>query len=66
MPKIMPIDINQLMESVMQQASDEIFQQAITLVEKNGVCFFRFTKEDGIVIIHPRFNSRLNGVIADA
>lgn len=66
MPKIMPIDIEQLMDNMVRQASDEIFQQALGLVEKNGVCFFRFTKEDGIVIIHPRFNSRLNGVIADA
>lgn len=66
MSKILSLDVNQFLEAMSQQVAEDVFQQAVGVVEKHGVCYFRFTKEDGMVIIHPRFNSKLNGVISDA
>lgn len=53
-------------EKVAQQTADDLFEQAISVVNENGVCYLRFTREDGMVVLHPRYNSKINGVISDA
>jgi hypothetical protein len=60
------IDPEKLMEQIINDKAEEVFSDALGVVEKHGVCYFRFTAQDGITIIHPRFNKQLTGVISDA
>jgi hypothetical protein len=66
MKKVLMLDVNELMESAAQGAADDVFQRALEIVERHGVCYFRFTKDEGMMIIHPRFNEKINGTISDA
>lgn len=66
MKKMLMVDVNDLMDSAIREAADGVFERAMEIVEKHGVCYFRFTKEDGMMIIHPRFNEKINGTISDA
>ena len=54
------------LENIMMQRANNIFENVVEITKKHGVCFIRFTKEDGMVIINPEYNSRINGAIADA
>jgi len=58
--------MEQLMESMVNEKAERAFNEMIRIVNKHGTCFFRFTLEDGIVIIVPRHTPMINGVIADA
>ena len=62
MSKVLMVDL----ERDAQDRAENIFQTVIELTKKHGVCFLRFTTADGMVIIEPRYNSKINGVIADA
>lgn len=66
MPKMLLIDADKLIEQMISEKADEVLSDALGVVEKHGVCYFRFTAQDGITIIHPRFNKQLTGVISDA
>ena len=66
MPKITTADISQLIQSEISSKADKTLNDMLDLIEKHGVCYIRFTVEDGMVIIAPRYNSKINGVIADA
>ena len=66
MPKITTVDISQLIQSEISSKADKTLNDMLDLIEKHGVCYIRFTVEDGMVIIAPRYNSKINGVIADA
>lgn len=66
MKKVLMVNIDDLVESAIREAADGVFERALEVVEKHGVCYFRFTKEDGMEIIHPRFNEKINGTISDA
>lgn len=46
--------------------ADAVFAKVLEVMEKNGVCYCRFTMDDGVQIIDPRYNQRITGVIADA
>lgn len=62
----MLFDINQLMESAVSDRAESMFEDMLEIVKKHGVCYFRFTREDGIIIVNPKYNAKLNGVISDA
>ena len=62
----MMLDINQIIESMVNDKAENMFGDMLDIVKKHGVCYFRFTREDGIIIINPKYNAKLNGVIADA
>jgi hypothetical protein len=66
MSKITTVDISQLIQSEISSKADKTLNDMLDLIEKHGVCYIRFTVEDGMVIIAPRYNSKINGVIADA
>jgi ABC-type antimicrobial peptide transport system ATPase subunit len=66
MPKITTADISQLIQSEISSKTEKTLNDMLDLIEKHGVCYIRFTLEDGMVIIAPRYNSKINGVIADA
>lgn len=66
MSKITMVDISQLIQSEISSKADKTLNDMLDLIEKHGVCYIRFTVEDGMVIIAPRYNSKINGVIADA
>jgi ABC-type antimicrobial peptide transport system ATPase subunit len=66
MPKITTADISQLIQSEISSKAEKTLNDMLDLIEKHGVCYIRFTLEDGMVIIAPRYNSKINGVIADA
>jgi hypothetical protein len=66
MSKITTVDISQLIQSEISSKADKTLNDMLDLIEKHGVCYIRFTLEDGMVIIAPRYNSKINGVIADA
>lgn len=66
MPKITTADISQLIQSEISSKTEKMLNDMLDLIEKHGVCYIRFTLEDGMVIIAPRYNSKINGVIADA
>lgn len=54
------------LESMISLEAEMLLGSAFKIVNEHGVCYMRFTKEDGIVIIKPEYNKRINGVIADA
>jgi hypothetical protein len=66
MPKITTVDVSQLIQSDIGGRADKMLNDMLDLLEKHGVCYLRFTLEDGMIIIAPRYNSKINGVIADA
>lgn len=66
MSKVVILDMNQLMDSSINERAESVFSDMMNVVEKHGVCYFRFTLEDGIVIVKPEYNAKINGVIADA
>lgn len=66
MPKMLLIDADKLVEQMISDRAEQVFDDALGVVEKHGVCYFRFTAQDGITIINPRFNKQLTGVISDA
>ena len=66
MPKITTVDISQLIQSEISSKAEKTLNDMLDLIEKHGVCYIRFTLEDGMVIIAPRYNSKINGIIADA
>lgn len=65
MSKMLMVNINDIEESMVEHAED-IFNTVLKLTEQHGVCFMRFTRADGMVIIDPEYNQRINGVISDA
>jgi hypothetical protein len=65
MPKVIVFNVMPSEEDSKAQA-EKVFSMVLDLTDQHGVCFLRFTKSDGMVIIEPRYNARINGVIADA
>lgn len=63
--KIMIIDAEE-MDEIMQQHAEDTLHTIIDITKKHGVCYLRFTKEDGMEIIKPKYNERINGAICDA
>jgi hypothetical protein len=66
MKKVLIINSDEDQESMAQDFAEAIFDRARELVREHGVCYFRFTREDGMLIIHPKHNKQITGVIADA
>lgn len=62
----MMLDISQLVESSVSDKAESMFEDMLGIVKKHGVCYFRFTMEDGIAIIKPEYNAKINGIISDA
>ena len=65
MTKTVIVDMDQISEMADMKA-EAMFENALDLLKENGVCYFRLTTEDGMIILHPRYNSKINGVISDA
>lgn len=65
MPKVMVFNIIPPEEESLSRAED-LFNTVLDVVKEHGVCFLRFTKADGMVIIEPKHNAKINGVISDA
>lgn len=65
MSNIYAIDPEKI-EEIMQQRAEDLFQDVVELTKKHGVCFIRFTRADGMVVIDPKYNQQINGVISDA
>lgn len=53
-------------DSLIQDHADKLFDDVLDITLQHGVCFIRFTREDGMVVIDPRYNAKINGIIADA
>jgi hypothetical protein len=66
MPKIVMVEVDKLLESSTAEAADQCLSDVLSIVESHGVCYLRFTKEDGILIIQPRYYQKFNGIISDA
>lgn len=66
MSKLLVLDMNKLLEDRAHLEADQMFAKVLELMEANGVCYCRFTRDDGVQIIDPRYNQRITGVIADA
>ena len=66
MPKVTTLSLSELLKLQTQNDSDLAFAKVLELMEKHGVCYCRFTLEDGVQIIDPRYNQRIVGVISDA
>jgi hypothetical protein len=66
MPKATTLSLADLLKAQTQTDSDLAFAKVLDLMEEHGVCYCRFTKEDGVQIISPRYNQRISGVISDA
>jgi hypothetical protein len=66
MPKVTTLSLSELLKLQTQNDSDLAFAKVLELMEKHGVCYCRFTLEDGVQIIDPRYNQRISGAIADA
>lgn len=65
MTKVIMVDMDQI-ESEATQKAEIVFDNAMDLLKEHGVCYFRLTVEDGMIILHPRYNAKINGVISDA
>lgn len=65
MTKVVMVDVNEIMEEADNRA-EVVFDNAMDIIKAHGVCYFRFTLEDGMSIVHPRYNAKINGVISDA
>lgn len=63
--KIFVIDADE-MEQIMQEHAENTMNTILNVVKKHGVCYLRFTKDEGMEIIEPKYNARINGAIADA
>lgn len=66
MPKVTTINLAELLRAQSNNEADLAFAKVMELMEKHGVCYCRFTLEDGVQIIDPRYNQRIVGVISDA
>jgi len=66
MPKVTTLSLADLLKAQTQTDSDIAFAKVLDLMERHGVCYCRFTIEDGVQIINPRYNQRISGVISDA
>jgi len=66
MPKVTTLSLAELLRAQTQNEADLAFAKVVELMEKHGVCYCRFTIEDGVQIIDPRYNQRIVGVISDA
>lgn len=66
MPKVTTLSLAELLRAQTQNEADLTFAKVVELMEKHGVCYCRFTIEDGVQIIDPRYNQRIVGVISDA
>lgn len=60
------MDIDKLTESSIVDEADRCLSNALDVVEKHGVCYLRFTRDDGIQVIDPRYYKKFNGIISDA
>jgi hypothetical protein len=66
MPKVTTLSLAELLKAQINSDADIAFAKVLELMEKHGVCYCRFTLEDGVQIIDPRYNQRIVGVISDA
>jgi hypothetical protein len=66
MPKVTTLNLAELLKAQINSDADIAFAKVLELMEKHGVCYCRFTIEDGVQIIDPRYNQRISGAIADA
>jgi hypothetical protein len=66
MPKVTTLSLAELLKAQTHSDADIAFAKVLELMEKHGVCYCRFTLEDGVQIIDPRYNQRISGAIADA
>jgi hypothetical protein len=66
MPKVTTLNLAELLKAQINSDADIAFAKVLELMEKHGVCYCRFTLEDGVQIIDPRYNQRIVGVISDA
>jgi len=66
MPKVTTLNLAELLKAQINSDADIAFAKVLELMEKHGVCYCRFTIEDGVQIIDPRYNQRIVGVISDA
>lgn len=66
MPKVILTETMDVRELQARLEADVVFSKVLEVMEKNGVCYCRFTMNDGVQIIDPRYNQRITGVIADA
>ena len=66
MSKLLVLDMNKLLEDKANREADQMFAKVLELMEIHGVCYCRFTQNDGVQVIDPRYNQRIAGVIADA
>lgn len=66
MPKVTTLSLAELLRAQTHNEADLAFAKVMELMEKHGVCYCRFTLEDGVQIIDPRYNQRIVGVISDA
>lgn len=54
------------MEDLMQEHAEHTLQNILDITKSHGACYLRFTKDDGMEIINPKYNVRINGAISDA
>ena len=54
------------MEELMHEHAENTLQNILDITKSYGACYLRFTKEDGMEIINPKYNARINGAISDA
>lgn len=66
MPKVILAETMDERELQARLEADVVFSKVLEVMESNGVCYCRFTMNDGVQIIDPRYNQRITGVIADA
>jgi hypothetical protein len=66
MSKRIKVSFSQLLQSQGESDADLAFAKVLDVMDQHGVCYCRFTKEDGVQIINPRYNQRISGAIADA
>ena len=52
--------------AAIELAAEEAFNDMVAVVENHGTCYFRFDLVHGLTIIDPKYNAKINGVIADA
>lgn len=65
MTKVIMVDMDEISEQANIKA-EAMFENALDLLKEHGVCYFRLTTDDGMIILHPRYNAKINGVISDA
>lgn len=63
--KVFVVDAEQ-MEELMHEHAENTLQSILDITKSCGVCYLRFTRDDGMEIINPKYNVRITGAIADA